>query len=109
MFNIFSSNIVIRLKNRAPSKTVYIFNDKPKINLKDDNFISKVLNAKTIERQKCNIVKDTRNSKNSSNKIELLKDSYGETITNKFKVVNLPNYISSRLGCILRKKCKQCR
>ena len=71
MFNVFNSNIVSCLKICAPLKTVYIRNDKPKLNLKDDSFISKLFNPKTTERQKWNI-----------------KKSFGEAITNNFKLAN---------------------
>ena len=60
MFNVFNSNIVGCLKRCAPIKTVYICNEKSKVNLKNDNFISKLFNPKTTERQKWNITNDTK-------------------------------------------------
>ena len=51
-FNVFNFNVVIYLKRFAPLETVYIRNDKFKVNLKDDRFISKFLNPKTAEQKK---------------------------------------------------------
>ena len=104
MFNVFNSNVVSCPKRCAPLKTVYIRNDKPKLNLKDDSFISKLFNPKTTERQKYNTKNDTKNSKKSANKITLIKNSFGEAITNNFKMANFLNYIFSRLGCFFEEK-----
>ena len=84
MFNVLNSNVVSCLKRCAPLKTVYSPNDKPKVTLKDDSFISKLFNPETTERHKWNTINDTRNSKKSANKITLLKNSFGEAITNNF-------------------------
>ena len=88
----------------APLKTVYICNEKPEVNLKDDSFILKLFNPKTTERQKWNIINDTKNSKKSANKITLLKSSFGEAIINNFKTAIFLNYKFSRLGCFFEEK-----
>ena len=46
IFDIFTSNIVDTIKECAPQKTVFIRNDKPKVNYEDDKFISQLLNSK---------------------------------------------------------------
>ena len=40
MLDIFTSNIADTIKKCAPQKTIFIRNDKPKVNYEDDKFIS---------------------------------------------------------------------
>ena len=74
--------------------TIYvcIWNEKPKVNLKDNTFKSNLFNSKTTERQKWYIVNDTRKPQKSANNITLLKISFGEALANNFKMANFLNY-----------------
>ena len=74
--------------------TIYvcIWNEKPKVNLKDNTFKSNLFNSKTTERQKWYIVNDTRKPQKSANNITLLKISFGEGLANNFKMANFLNY-----------------
>ena len=96
---ILNSNVVKCLKRCALLETVCISNDKPKINLKDNSFISKFFNSKRIGRDKRNIINDTRNSKKSTKKITLLKIHLLKQYIYNFKMANLLNYKFFRLGC----------
>ena len=64
MFDIFKSNIADTIKECAPQETIFIRNDKPKVNYEDAKFISQLFNSKKSERKKRSIINDTRNSKN---------------------------------------------
>ena len=46
MLDIFTSNIAETIKECAPQKTIFIRNDKPKVNYEDDKFISQLFNSK---------------------------------------------------------------
>ena len=72
MFDIFTYNIADTTKECAPQKTIFIRNDKPKINYEDDKFIYQLFNSKKSEREKWRIINDTRKLKKSSNLILLL-------------------------------------
>ena len=52
MFDIFTSNIADTFKKCAPQKTIFIRNDKPKVNYEDDKFISQLFNSKKSEPEK---------------------------------------------------------
>ena len=82
MLDIFTSNIADTIKECAPQKTIFIRNDKPKVNYEDDKFISQLFNSKKSEREKWSIINDTINSKKSSNFIPLLRNSFGDFINN---------------------------
>ena len=90
----------------SPRKTIFIRNDKPKVNYEDDKFISQLFNSKKSERKKWSIINDTRNSKKSSNLIPLLRNSFGDFITNNLQMANLLNYKFSTLGCFYEKNSK---
>ena len=106
MLDIFTSNISDTIKECAPQKTIFIRNDKPKVNYQDDKFISQLFNSKKSEREKWSIINDTRISKKSSNLIPLLRNSFGEFITNNLQMANLLNYKFSTLGCFYEKNSK---
>ena len=73
MFDIFTSNIADTIKECAPQKTIFIRNDKPKINYEDDNFIYQLFNSKKNEREKWSIINDTKTQKNCDILPELTK------------------------------------
>ena len=106
MFDIFIYNIADTIKECAPQKTIFICNDKPKINYEDDKFISQLFNSKKSEREKWRIINDTRNSKKSSNLIPLLRNSFGNFITNNLQMANLLNYKFLTLRCFYEKNSK---
>ena len=106
MLDIFTSNIADTNKECAPQKTIFIRNDKPKVNYEDDKFISQLFNSKKSKREKLSIINDTRNSKKSSNLIPLLRNSFGEFISNNSQMANLLNYKFSTLGCFYEKNSK---
>ena len=106
MLDIFTSNNADTIKECAPQKTIFIRNDKPKVNYEDDKFISQLFNSKKSEREKWSIINDTRNSKKSSNLIPLLRNSFGDFITNNLQMANLLNYKFSTLGCFYEKNSK---
>ena len=106
IFEIFTSNIADTIKECAPQKIIFIRNDKPKVNYKDDKFISQLFNSKNCKRKKWSIINDTRNSKKSSNLIPLLRNSFGYFITNNLQIANLLNYKFSTLGCFFEKNPK---
>ena len=106
MLDIFTSNIADTIRECTPQKTTFIRNDKPKIEYEDDNFLSQLFNSKKSEREKWSIINDTRNSKKSSNLIPLLRNSFGDFITNYLQMVNLPKYKFSTLGCFYEKNSK---
>ena len=106
MLDIFTSNIADTIKKCAPQKTIFIRNDKPKVNYEDDKFISQLFNSKKSEREKWSIINDTRNSKKSSKLIPLLKNSLGDFITNNLQMSNLLNYKFSLLGSFYEKNSK---
>ena len=64
MLDIFTSNFADTIKECGPQNTIFIRNDKPKVNYEDDKFISQLLSSKISERKKWSIINDTRNSKN---------------------------------------------
>ena len=99
MFDIYTSNIADTIKECAPQMTIFISNDKPKVSYEDDKFISQLFNSKKSESEKWSIINDTRNSKKSSNLIPLLRNSFGDFITNNTQMANLLNYKFSSLGC----------
>ena len=106
MFDIFTSNIADTIKECAPQKTIFICNDQPKVNYEDDKFISQLFNSKKSEREKWSIINDTRISKLSSNLIPVLRNSFGDFITNNLQMANLLNYKFSTLGCFYEKNSK---
>ena len=106
MFDIFTSNIADTTKECALQKTIFIRNYKPKVNYKDDKFISQLFNSKKTEREKWKIINDTRNTKKSSNLILLLKNSFGDFIINKLQMANMLNYKFSTLECFYEKSSK---
>ena len=106
MLDIFTSNIADTIKECAPQKTIFIRNDKPKVNYEDDKFISQLFNSKKSEREKWSLINDRRNSKKSSNLIPLLRNSFGDFISNNLQMVNLLNYKFSTLGCFNEKNSK---
>ena len=106
MFDIFTSNIADTIKECAPQKTIFIRNDKSKVNYEDDKFKSQLFNSRKSERKKWSITNVTRNSKKSSNLIPLLRNSFGDFITKNLQVANLLNYKFSTLGCFYEKSSK---
>ena len=106
MFDIFTSDIAVTIKECAPQKTFFIRNDKPKLNYGDDKFISQLFNSKKNEHKKRSIISDTRNSKKSSNLIPLLRNTFGDFITNNLQIANPLNCKFSTLGCFHEKISK---
>ena len=106
MLDIFTSNIADTIKECAPQKTIFIRNSKPKVNYEDEKFISQLFNSKKSERKKWSIINDTRNSKKKSNLIPLLRNSFGNFITNNLQMANLLNNKFSTLGCFYEKRFK---
>ena len=102
MLDIFTSNIADTLKECAPQKTIFIRNDKPKVNYEDHKFISQLFNSKKSEHEKWSKINNTRNSKKSSNLIPLLRNSFGKNL----QMANLLNYNFSTLGCFYEKNSK---
>ena len=46
MLDIFTSNIADTIKECAPQKTIFIRNNKQKVNYEDDKLISQLFNSK---------------------------------------------------------------
>ena len=104
LLDIFTSNSADTIKKCAPQKTIFIRNNKPKVNYEDDKFISQLFNSKKSDCEKWSIINSKKSS--SSNLIPLLRNSFGNFKNNNLQMANLLNYKFSTLGSFYEKNSK---